>query len=163
MSAIDIDFDDLVDFKDSSINGSFNIRMYLQKVKMDHQTTDNFKKIYDEIFAINGTAAVLNISSINDLLNSMEECSRLVYLHRITFSKDILECFLDCCDRIEDILEYLEDDLFAVSEYLNKMNEVEVSDLVLYLKSFIREAGVDALTKRLNQNSVDQILDDLDS
>jgi len=60
-------------------------------------------------------------------------------------------------------LEYLEDDLFAVSEYLNKMNEVEVSDLVLYLKSFIREAGVDALTKRLNQNSVDQILDDLDS
>ena len=155
----DFEFDDLVDFRDSAIDSIFKIRKILQKIRINKHLSDGFKYIYNEVFAINGTASVLDLNSITAILTSLEDCARPLYLRRIEINDEVIEAFLDSCDRLEEVLDILDEEFYTIDELIDALNDVEVSDIVLYLSQFTRDDELSA--SKLDQGDVDTLLDEL--
>jgi len=166
MSNYDFEYDDLIDFRDSALDSIFKVRKLLQKIKDNFELSDGFKYIYNEVFGINGTAAVMDLKSMTELLTEMEDCSRPFYLRKVTITPEIIDAFQDACDRLEDILDELDEDFEEIEEVIEAMNLVEVSDVVLYLRTNTQmdqsKAEANArLFSKLNQNQIDNMIDDL--
>ena len=160
MSQLDYEIEDLIDFRDTTSDSVFQIRMILQKIRCDFTLYEGFKFIFNEVFAVNGTSSVMNIDSMTALLTSMEELCRSLYLKQIPITGELVEAFQDSCDRIEEILDILDEDFHSIDEILEKMGTIEVSDVILYLNSF-RKPAREEKSQKLNQNQVDNLLDEL--
>ena len=165
MAFYDFELDDLIDFRDNATDGIFKIRKYLQQIKLDRGLCDGFKYIYNEVFAINGTAQVMELESISSILSAMEDCCRPLYLRRLEITGEIIEAFEESCDRLEEVLDVLDEDHYSIDELHEHLNASEVSDVVLYLNGFTRQQvipeGAESQGAKLEQGDIDTLLDDL--